>query len=97
MDEVNDKNTEVSVQGILFNNLKFANEFDLLEECRDKLQDNFRIVDEASKAEGLKINIKKTKTMVCGRDDIKILDDTRWLAAANCMRMSRSLCIWAVC
>jgi len=29
-----------------------------------------RIVDEASKAAGLKINIYKTKTMVSGGDDI---------------------------
>jgi len=32
----------VSLQGILFNNLKFVENFDLLEECRDKLQDNLR-------------------------------------------------------
>jgi len=54
----------------LFNNIKFADAIDLLEECRDKLQDNLRIVDEASKAAGLKINISKTKTMVSGREDI---------------------------
>jgi len=41
-----------------------------MEECRDKLEDNLRILDEASKAAGLKINISKTKTMVSGREDI---------------------------
>jgi len=45
----------------LLNNLKFADDIDLLEECRDKVQDNLRITDEARKAEGLKININKTK------------------------------------
>jgi len=45
-----DNNTRVSVQGILFNNLKFAGNINLLEECRDKLQDNLRMVDEAGKA-----------------------------------------------
>jgi len=40
MDVVKDNNTGVSIQDILFNNLKVANDIDLLEECRDKLQDN---------------------------------------------------------
>jgi len=66
---VKDNNTGVSAQGILFNNLQFTDDIDLLEECRDKLQDNLRIVDEAGKAVGLKININKTKTMVSGGDD----------------------------
>jgi len=70
MDIVKDNNTGVSVQGNLFNNLKFADDIDLLEECRDKLQDNLTKVDEASKAAGLKINISKTKSMVSGREDI---------------------------
>ena len=70
MDGVKDNNTGVSVQGILLNNLKFADDIDLLEECRDKLQDNLRIVDEESKAAGMKININETKTMVSGSEDI---------------------------
>jgi len=71
MDVLMDNNTGVSVQlGILFNNLKCADDIDLLEECKDKLQDNLRIVDEASKAAGLKINVSKTKTMVSGMEDI---------------------------
>jgi len=70
MDVVKDNNTGVTVQGILFNNLKFADDIDFLEKYRDELHDNLRIVDEASKAAGLKINISKTKTLVSGREDI---------------------------
>jgi len=70
LDVVKDNNTGVSVQSILFNNLKFADDIDLLEKCRDELQDNLRMVDEAGKAAGLKININKTKTMLSGKEDI---------------------------
>jgi len=90
---VKDNNTGILVQGILFNNLNFADDIDLLKECRDKLQDNLRIVDEASKAAGLKVNINKTKTMVSGGSRYW----TEQLQIAAKWRMSQSLCIWAVC
>ena len=70
MDSVRDNNTGVSVHGSLINNLKFADDIDLLEEDRDKLQQNLVKINEAGEAVGLKINIGKTMTMVNGSKNI---------------------------
>jgi len=42
MDVVKDNNTGVSVQGILFNNLKFVDDTDLLEKCGDNYTRQFQ-------------------------------------------------------
>ena len=71
MDPIRDNGTGVSVQGHLVNNLKFADDVDLLEEDRDKLQGNLERINEAGEAAGLHINTEKTMTMVFGQEDIK--------------------------
>ena len=70
MDAVRDNGTGVSVQGHRINNLKFADDIDLLEEDGDDLQRNLDQISEAAEAAGLQINIEKTMTMVFGQEDI---------------------------
>jgi len=60
----------ISVHGHKINNLKFADDIDLLEEDRDELQENMKQLNEAGEASGLKINIQKTMTMVFGQENI---------------------------
>jgi hypothetical protein len=71
MDVVRNNDTGVAIQGCIINNLKFADDIDLLEESRRKLQENLTRINKAGEAAGLKINIGKTKTMVTGRADIE--------------------------
>ena len=70
MDSVRDNGTGVSVHGHKINNLKFADDIDLLEEDRDELQGNLERINEAGEAAGLQINIEKTMTMVFGQESI---------------------------
>ena len=58
--------TGVSVQGRLINNLRFANDVNLLEESWTQLQGSFDIVDSDAGRYGLKINIDKTKGLEYG-------------------------------
>ena len=71
MDSVRDNGTGVSVHGHTINNLKFADDIDLLEEDRDELQANLERINEAGEAAGLQINIEKTMTMVFGQESIE--------------------------
>src|SRR6218665_3830348 len=64
MDVIRDRDTEVRIQGHNINNLKFADDIDMIEENRNKLQENMNEVRKAGDAAGLKINVEKTKTMV---------------------------------
>ena len=70
MDAVRDNGTGVTVQGYRINNLKFADDIDLLEEDDDDMQWNLDQINEAAEAAGLQINIEKTMTMVFGQEDI---------------------------
>jgi len=63
---IKENGTGISVHGHKINNLKFANDIDLLEEDRDELQENLKQLNEAGEASGLKINIRKTMKMVFG-------------------------------
>jgi len=65
MDTIKENGTKISVHGHKINNLKFADDIDLLEEDWDELQENLR-----REASGLKINIQKTMTMVLGQENI---------------------------
>jgi len=56
--------------GHKINNLKFADDIDLLEEDRNELQENLKRLAEAGEASGLKIKIKKTMTMMFGQENI---------------------------
>jgi hypothetical protein len=56
----------------MVNNLKFADDIDLLEEDRDKLQGNLERINEVREAAGLQINTKiGNDNMVFGQGDIK--------------------------
>src|SRR6218665_949420 len=71
MDVIGDRDTEVQIQGHNLNNLKFADDIDMIEENRKKLQENMNEVRKAGEAAGLKINVGKTKAMVTGKENIK--------------------------
>ena len=48
-------------------NLRFADDINLLADTKKSLQDLTNRVDDSSKRSGLKINAKKTKTMAIGK------------------------------
>jgi len=56
---------------IPLNNLRFADDIDLIEERRPTLQANINNLHTAGVAAGLKINIGKTKTLVFGSEMIE--------------------------
>ena len=70
MDTIKENETGISSHGHMINNLKFADDIDLLEEDRDELQENLKQLNEAEEAAGLKINIQKIMTMVFGQENI---------------------------
>jgi len=55
---------EVKVQGKRISNLHFADDIDLTEENRERLQKSLAKLTKAGDKVGLKINISKTKAMV---------------------------------
>src|SRR6218665_1362721 len=79
MENIQDNGTGVSVQGERINNLRFADDIDLLEYSHEKLQENVHELNIAAQRAGLKINVNKTKAMVFGEKttdmEIKVQDD----------------------
>src|SRR6218665_3879132 len=71
MDVIRDRDTEVRIQGHNINNLEFADDIDMIEENRNKLQENMNEIRKAGEAAGLKTNVGKTNTMVTGKENIK--------------------------
>ena len=67
---IRDKDTGVRIQGHNIYNLKFADDIDMIEENRNKLQENMNEVRKAREAARLKINVGKTKTMPMGNKNI---------------------------
>jgi len=60
MDTIKENGTAgILLHGYNINNLKFADNIDLLEEGRGELQENLKRLNESGEASGLKINIKK--------------------------------------
>jgi hypothetical protein len=57
----------VSISGQLVNNLRFADDIDLIAESPAQLQELTDKVNESSKRFGLKINVSKTKVMTIGK------------------------------
>src|SRR5437870_6531049 len=55
----------------MINNLRFADDIDLLEESCVALQNSVKLLSEAGIDAGLRINIEKTKTMIFGKEDIE--------------------------
>ena len=49
------------MQGERINNLRFADDIDLLEYCHEKLQENVHELNIAAQRAGLKINVVKQK------------------------------------
>jgi len=70
MTAVEEKEMAVSVNGLRVNNLRFADDIDLLETNRDTLQENLELLKGDAEKMGLKINIGKTKTMVFGKESL---------------------------
>ena len=58
----------LSIHGLKFNNLEFADDIDLLEEILERLQENLELVTQEAMHYDLNINTGKTKIMVFGDD-----------------------------
>jgi len=58
------------VNGLQVNNFRFSDDIDLLETNRDTLQENLELLKGDAEKAGLKINIRKTKTMVFGKESL---------------------------
>lgn len=70
MDKIRDSKSGISVNGTQINNLRFADDIDLIEEELEQLQKNIQILKTEGTKAGLKINMKKTKTMVFGKKEV---------------------------
>jgi len=70
MDTIKENETGNSVHCYKINNLQFAEDIDLLEKDRDVLQENLKWLNEVGEASRLKINIRKTMTMMFGQENI---------------------------
>ena len=70
MDKVRDSESGISVGGMWINNLRFADDIDLIDEEQERLQKNTQVLQKEGNKAGLKINMKKTKTMVFGKKEI---------------------------
>ena len=66
MDCIQDSGTGISVQGEMINNLRFADDIDMIEESWEMLEESVHVLDKAGRNAGLKINVGKTKTMTFG-------------------------------
>src|SRR5207253_4111094 len=66
-----DNGTGISVQGEMINNLRFADDIDLVEESSVALHNCVKLLNEARIEAGLRFNIGKTKTMIFGKEDIE--------------------------
>ena len=67
MDKIKHReNTVESVHCNRVNNLRFADDIDIIEQRDDKLQDTLHKLHAESERYGMHINVLKTKTMVFG-------------------------------
>ena len=66
MDKIKKDESGVSIHGIRLNNLRFADDIDIIEEDAEKLENTLQALNEEGKRYGLVVNIEKTKTMVFG-------------------------------
>lgn len=70
MDQINLNNDGISVNGTNINNLRFADDIDLLCKNHTSLQEQIEQLAKTAGETGLMVNIKKTKTMVFGDTNI---------------------------
>jgi len=71
MDQVRQSTCGINVGGILINNLRFADDIDLIDEDLSSLQRQIELTKTAAEQSGLMLNINKTKTMVFGDRNIE--------------------------
>lgn len=71
MDQVRQNTCGINVSGLLINNLRFADDIDLIDEDLSSLQRQVELTKTAAEQSGLMININKTKTMVFGDRNIE--------------------------
>ena len=70
MDKVPDNGTGITVQGKRINNVRFADDIDMIEESLDQLRKNAGELEKTGSKAELKINTGNTKIMVFGRKEI---------------------------
>jgi hypothetical protein len=71
MDELKQNTCGINISGIIVNNLRFADDIDLIDEDYSSLQNQIELVSGAAEQAGLIVNTKKTKTMVFGDRNIE--------------------------
>ena len=71
MDQEQGDKKGVCISGEGINNLRFADDIDLLEEDIEEVQNNMDRLVKAAEPMGLRVNIGKTKTMVFGRETVE--------------------------
>jgi hypothetical protein len=79
MDQMRQNTCGINISGILTNNLRFADDIDLIDEDISSLQRQIELTKTAADQAGLVLNINKTKTMVFGDRNI----DNTILVAGN--------------
>ena len=62
----------IAIHGRNINNLRYADDIDLMETDERRLQENVNNINTEGTRAGLKINIRKSKVMVMGTDEIDI-------------------------
>ena len=70
MDQVRQNTSGIKISGILINNLRFADDINLIDEDVSSLQRQIALTKTAAEQAGLILNINKTKTMVFGDRNI---------------------------
>jgi len=70
MDKVKDVEEKISVHGIRINNLRYADNIDIIEEDKSTLERTVHSLHEEAMRYGLVMNADKTKTMVFGDKQI---------------------------
>jgi hypothetical protein len=71
MDGVKEKCKGISIQGVNINNLRFADDIDVMEENAEELTRTVQCLSDDCKPYGLRMNLDKTKSMVFGSNDIE--------------------------
>ncbi|CAF2091543.1 unnamed protein product [Rotaria magnacalcarata] len=72
MNQVKQNTCGINISGILINNLRFADDIDLIDEDASSLQQQIELTKTAAEQAGLILNINKTKTMVFGDRSIEL-------------------------
>lgn len=70
MDQLKENICGINISGTIVNNLRFADDIDLIDENSSSLQNQIELVKKSTEQAGLIINTNKTKTMVFGQQNI---------------------------